>query len=553
MKQIMVHTMNVKKTYIALPVILLGFVLSAVQQAQGELKTETITGKISGDEITFDIYLPEGYRKEGVGYPVIYNLHGRGGSYKRGGTFRAAMKKAIADSILPPVIAVYPDGTKNGWYADSKDGSILIETHIIREIIPWVDANYNTKASRGFRVIQGMSMGGYGASLLAVKFPELFCICINYDGAMWNWENMTRKSRKWQPVAPIMFDNDKMYYDSNSSPWAFATLNQDKIKGRLQFRTVVGSLGSGLQKWRDHLNSLDIEMDYAETKCRHNLQCLHEEAGDGSFRLMTKQFAKAAASPAAAPDQLPDPAGKVSENWIDLYEPHVDGEMSYRLMKPMSFDSNKRYPVIVSLHGAGGRGADNRKQLRDWNKLLAQEQRRSDYPCYVLAPQTTRLWDAADLKNIKDVIAALPSADMDRIYILGHSMGGHGTYILIQIDPGYFAAAAPSAGAGRPKTEEFIDASLIKDVPIWSFHGDKDKVCPIERDQKLFAEMKKLGGNMKFTTWAGDRHGVAKKMITGSDNGSTQLSSDRCDGETEFMKWLFTQKRSDNQQNSEEE
>ena len=253
------------------------------------------------------------------------------------------------------------------------------------------------------------------------------------------------------------------------------------------------------------------------------------------------------------PDQLPELAGKVSENWIDLYEPHVDGEMSYRLMKPMSFDSNKRYPVIVSLHGAGGRGADNRKQLRDWNKLLAQEQRRSDYPCYVLAPQTTRLWDAADLKNIKDVIAALPSADMDRIYILGHSMGGHGTYILIQIDPGYFAAAAPSAGAGRPKTEEFIDASLIKDVPIWSFHGDKDKVCPIERDQKLFAEMKKLGGNMKFTTWAGDRHGVAEKMITGSDNGSTQLSSDRCDGETEFMKWLFTQKRSANQQNSEKE
>ena len=545
--------MNVKKTYIALPVILLGFVLSAVQQAHGELKTETISGKISGDEITFDIYLPEGYRKEGVGYPVIYNLHGRGGSYKRGGTFRAAMKKAIADSILPPVIAVYPDGTKNGWYADSKDRSILIETHIIREIIPWVDANYNTKASRGFRVIQGFSMGGYGASLLAVKFPALFCICINYDGAMWNWENMTRKSRKWQSVAPVMFDNDKTYYESNSSPWALATLNHDKIKGRLQFRTLVGSLGSGLQKWRDHLNSLDIEMDYVETKCRHNLQCLHEEAGDGSFRLMTKQFAKAAASPAAATDQLPDPAGKISENWIDLYEPHVDGEMSYRLMKPMSFDSNKSYPVIVSLHGAGGRGADNRKQLRDWNKLLAQEQRRSDYPCYVLAPQTTRLWDAADLKNIKNVIAALPSADMDRIYILGHSMGGHGTYILIQIDPGYFAAAAPSAGAGRPKTEEFIDASLIKDLPIWSFHGDKDKVCPIERDQKLFAEMKKLGGNMKFTTWAGDRHGVAKKMITGSDNGSTQLSSDRCDGETEFMKWLFTQKRSANQQNSEKE
>ncbi len=549
MKQIIKHAMNAKKTYIALPVILLVFVLSAVQQVQGELKTKTITGRISGEKITFDIYLPESYRKEGVGYPVIYNLHGRGGSYKSGGAFRAAMKKAIADGILPPVIAVYPDGTKNGWYADSKDRSILIETHIIREIIPWVDANYNTKVSRDFRVIQGFSMGGYGASLLAAKFPELFSVCINYDGAMWNWKNMMRKSKKWQSVAPVMFDNDKTYYENNSSPWAFATLNQDKIKGRLQFRTLVGSLGSGLQEWRDHLNSLDIEMDYVDTKCRHNLQCLHEEAGDGSFRLMTKQFAKAA----AAPDQLPDPVTKVSEDWVDLYEPHVDGEMSYRLMKPMGFDSSKRYPVIVSLHGGGGRGADNRKQLRDWNKILADKQRRSDHPCYVLAPQTTRLWNASDLKNIKRVIAALPSVDMDRIYILGHSMGGHGTYILIQIDSSYFAAAAPSAGSGLHKTGEFIDASLIKDVPIWSFHGDKDKVCPIERDQKLFAEMKKLGGNMKFTTWAGDRHGVAKKMITGSDNGTTQLSSDRCDGETGFMKWLFAQKRSDNQQNSEKE
>ncbi len=549
MKQIIKHAMNAKKTYISLLVILLVFVLSAVQQVQGELKTKTITGRISGEKITFDIYLPESYRKEGVGYPVIYNLHGRGGSYKSGGAFRAAMKKAIADGILPPVIAVYPDGTKNGWYADSKDRSILIETPIIREIIPWVDANYNTKVSRDFRVIQGFSMGGYGASLLAAKFPELFSVCINYDGAMWNWKNMMRKSKKWQSVAPVMFDNDKTYYENNSSPWAFATLNQDKIKGRLQFRTLVGSLGSGLQEWRDHLNSLDIEMDYVDTKCRHNLQCLHEEAGDGSFRLMTKQFAKAA----AAPDQLPDPVTKVSEDWVDLYEPHVDGEMSYRLMKPMGFDSNKRYPVIVSLHGGGGRGADNRKQLRDWNKILADKQRRSDHPCYVLAPQTTRLWNASDLKNIKRVIAALPSVDMDRIYILGHSMGGHGTYILIQIDSSYFAAAAPSAGSGLHKTGEFIDASLIKDVPIWSFHGDKDKVCPIERDQKLFAEMKKLGGNMKFTTWAGDRHGVAKKMITGSDNGTTQLSSDRCDGETGFMKWLFAQKRSDNQQNSEKE
>jgi predicted peptidase len=112
-----------------------------------------------------------------------------------------------------------------------------------------------------------------------------------------------------------------------------------------------------------------------------------------------------------------------AEDWVDLYEPHADDEMPYRLMKPMRFDASKSYPVIVSLHGGGGRGTDNRKQLRGWNKLLADQQRRSDYPCYVLAPQANRLWDAAHLKQIKHIVAALPSVDMDRIYVLGHFMG----------------------------------------------------------------------------------------------------------------------------------
>ncbi|MDB4680955.1 esterase family protein [bacterium] len=284
--------------------ILLVFVLSALKPVQGEFKTTTFTGKLSGKKITFDIYLPENYRKKGFGYPVIYSLHGRGGFYKNGGAFHPPIRNAIADGVLPPVIAVYPDGTKNSWYADSKDRTILIETHIIREIIPWIDTNYNTKPSRGFRVIQAFSMGGYGASLLAVKFPELFSVCINYDGGMWNWEDMTSKSRKWQPVAPVLFDSDKIYYESNSSPWKFANLNKDKIKGQLQFRTLVGSLGLRLQKWRNHLTSLEIEMDYVDTECKHDLKCLHEKAGDGSFRLMGEQFAKALTSEAKTGEEL---------------------------------------------------------------------------------------------------------------------------------------------------------------------------------------------------------------------------------------------------------
>ena len=214
--------------------------------------------------------------------------------------------------------------------------------------------------------------------------------------------------------------------------------------------------------------------------------------------------------------------------------------MPYRLMKPIDFDTSRDYPVIVSLHGGGGRGTDNRKQLRGWNRILADERMRSEYPSYVLAPQSNRLWDSAHLARIKTVIAGLPSVDSDRIYLLGHSMGGHGSYILLQIDPGYFAAAMPSAGTGRGQDAEFIDASRIKDIPIWAFHGDEDTVCPYDRAQKLLAEMQELGGNMKLTTWAGDGHGVAQKMIEGGENGTTRCSSDRCDGESEPMTWLFS-------------
>ncbi|VGO20706.1 carboxylesterase family protein [Pontiella sulfatireligans] len=235
------------------------------------------------------------------------------------------------------------------------------------------------------------------------------------------------------------------------------------------------------------------------------------------------------------------------ESWaIELHEAHTFKELSYRLLKPLNFDASQHYPVIVSLHGGGGRGSDNVKQLRKWNQFLAEEQTRKDYPCYVLAPQSSAHWDAPEFAKIKAIIAGLPSVDMDRIYILGHSMGGHGTYKLTQLDPAYFAAAAPSAGSGLATTPRFVDVEKIKDMPFWIFHGDKDPKCPIEFDRKIFAEMKAIGGNMKFTTWHGDKHGgpIALKMVTGSDNGTTQMSSDRCDPEPVFMKWLFAQKRS---------
>ena len=228
---------------------------------------------------------------------------------------------------------------------------------------------------------------------------------------------------------------------------------------------------------------------------------------------------------------------------LELFKAHTHKGMPYRLMSPSNFDAARKYPVILSLHGAGGKGDDNRKQLKDWNFQIADKKNRTDHPCYLLVPQSKGMWSKEHLDKCKEIIKGLESIDMKRIYILGHSMGGEGTYRLIQMDPGYFAAAAPSAGSGLRRGESFINPSIIKDVPIWAFHGDNDRVCPIHKARKVFEEMKKIGGNMKFTVWKGEKHSVSGKFVVFTDDGTTQVSSNTCDAEPVFMQWLFAQTR----------
>lgn len=111
---------------------------------------------------------------------------------------------------------------------------------------------------------------------------------------------------------------------------------------------------------------------------------------------------------------------------FNLFEANFYKGLPYQLLNPINFDAKKRYPVVFSLDGAGEKGTDNSKQ--------------------------------------------------------------------------------------------------IKDILKWFFHGDIDSKSPYEKDVKVFEDMQKIGGNMKFTTWKRDKHGkhVALKMVIGSTNGTTQ-------------------------------
>ena len=81
-----------------------------------------------------------------------------------------------------PLIVVMPNGGR-GFYTDAEQG-FAYETALVRELIPFIDRMFNTRTDRGGRCIGGLSMGGYGAIKLALKYPDLFGSANSHSGAL---------------------------------------------------------------------------------------------------------------------------------------------------------------------------------------------------------------------------------------------------------------------------------------------------------------------------------------------------------------------------------
>ncbi|HEV7550775.1 MAG TPA: phospholipase [Candidatus Angelobacter sp.] len=279
-----------------------------------------------------------------------------------------------------------------------------------------------------------------------------------------------------------------------------------------------------------------------------------------NFALPLNAFAKAASgdfTPALAPgapmsperEALIDAFKKQSEGLEKRFEARTyksDWVMPYRLFRP---EATGKLPLIVYLHGSGGLGDDNEKQLglgnifgtRVW--LLPENQK--NFPCYVLAPQTDRGWARYDLSQQNEgpakvlpglgegsrlaleIIDALRrefarSIDERRIYVTGQSMGGAGVWNVITHRPKFFAAAVPCCGSGSTD-----DGTGSIDTPLWNFHGDSDQTVPVSASRDRIAARRKAGGRPLYTEYAGVDHNVWQWAYT----------------EPALVKWVFDQRR----------
>lgn len=208
--------------------------------------------------------------------------------------------------------------------------------------------------------------------------------------------------------------------------------------------------------------------------------------------------------------------------------------IDYWVMSPVKIEEGRQYPLVLALHGRGGSTVAA--------KELASNALREQYPCFVMAPVSTRAghWarpvaSGKRRKKGKSTKSMLPVAleameafikkqpiNPNRVYVTGQSMGGVGTFGAVSLRPDVFAAAIPVCGGWDPQ-----DAGKMKNIAIWAFHGGNDKVVPTEFSRNMIAAIKKAGGSPKYTEYAGVAHNSWSKTYASS----------------ETWKWLFQQTR----------
>ncbi len=245
---------------------------------------------------------------------------------------------------------------------------------------------------------------------------------------------------------------------------------------------------------------------------------------------------------------------KVVDRALDIYEKKefvfAEGKvLPYRILYPENYDKNKKYPLLLLLHGAGERGKDNEKQLVHGSKLFITAENRKKFPAIVVFPQcpeesfwaVTKIdrtvqpfkiefdytaeanWPLAAANALVKKLSNEEGVDKARIYISGLSMGGMGTFESIYRYPGLYAAALPICGGGDVKN---YDKRIAK-TAFWVFHGDADKVVDVKLSQEMVEKLKTLKAEVKYFEYPGVGHN----------------SWDNAFAEKDYLSWMLQHKK----------
>ncbi|GFE79510.1 hypothetical protein GCM10011487_15100 [Steroidobacter agaridevorans] len=221
------------------------------------------------------------------------------------------------------------------------------------------------------------------------------------------------------------------------------------------------------------------------------------------------------------------------------YQSAAGVKLPYRLYLPGAAKRDQALPLILFLHGSGGAGTDNRKQVSggntDGTHIWIERAMQERHPAFVLAPQIpeTSRWHSSSDEPLPHVAALLEllgelsselRIDTGRVYVIGQSRGGYGAWDLIARYPDIFAAAIPLCGGGD--TKRILSA---RDVAVWAFHGAEDTTVPASHSREMVAALRAVNSSVRYTEYPGVGHDVWTRAFR----------------ERDLLEWLFAQRRPD--------
>ena len=164
------------------PLIFLSFLLITAFANAASVDTVAIYSNSMHRNVKTVVIRPSSYAETNKRFPVVYLLHGAGGSYSNW-ILKVPHIQQLADEFQ--LMIVCPDGGFTSWYFDSPvDSSFRFETFVGTEVPQYIDANYKTIANRKGRAITGLSMGGHGGIFLGFRHADLFSACGSTSGAL---------------------------------------------------------------------------------------------------------------------------------------------------------------------------------------------------------------------------------------------------------------------------------------------------------------------------------------------------------------------------------
>ena len=432
--------------------------------------------------VSYHLFTPAAYDREPERrFPVVYWLHGSGGGLPGIPQVAARFARAIQDGKAPPCLVVFVNGMPDGMYVDWKDGSAPLETVIVKELVPHVDASYRTIASREGRALDGYSMGGYGAARLGFKYPDLFrAVSMMGSGPLQeNLLDAPRASRRRaEEVLARVYGGDPDYFRS-VSPRTLAERQADAIARGSLVRMVCGdqdNLLANNRAFHEHLERLGIPHSWTVLPgVDHDPLGTLEALGDTNWGFYKQAFAEQAVARTAA-----------RQADVDITFT-VQGRDRRAVIVNAPIAATTR-PAVIVLHGGMGSAAvmransgfDAVARAEGFMVVYGEgtefgEGRHAWNTGFLLRRQVQDADDIAYFDTLIDTIVRDHGADPARIFMTGGSNGGMMTFVYAVARPERLAAAAPVVASMFT-----FDATPSVPLPILIINGAKDDEVPIE-------------------------------------------------------------------------